>query len=120
MSKTVENSCPKSHLVFRSHQASVHQSDRSELFILECFGHCVEFRFCEFLSFKKKIQSLDMVSLLSSDSPDSELIFIPHCQRYLLFNIHELLELRELLSGTMAMLELNSLIHSQLKRKVFN
>ena len=70
--------------------------------------------------FQKKILGLDMMKLFESTSPDLEVIHLGHCDRYLVLNIHQILELRELFSGAYAMMELNSLIHKEIIRKGVN
>jgi hypothetical protein len=54
--------------------------------------------------------------LLSSNS-DIELVELPSSGRIFAFTVLDVLELKELLSGTFTMLELNSLIHRQVVRK---
>ncbi len=107
------------HLVFETETASLSQCDSRDSFILTFFDEELIFRACEFISFKRKIQHLDITHLLDSDTPDIEVVYLPHCDRLMVLSIQEILELKELLSGTFVMLELNSLIHRQLVRKAF-
>jgi hypothetical protein len=44
-------------------------------------------------------------------------LYLSHQHPILVLSIYEILELREVLSGTFTMLELNSLIHKSIHRK---
>jgi len=105
-------------ILFQTYNTSLVQRDDSEIFTLTFFGQQVEFRFCELLVFKRKIQGIDIVDLLTSDKPDIEIIRLAHCDRFIILPIIQILELQELLFGAFAMLELNSLIHKEIVRKV--
>ena len=78
------------------------------------------FKLCELYAFRKKIMSLDIVELLDSSAPDVEIISLPHCDRFLILNIAQILQFRELLNGTFNILELNSSIQRILRKNVFN
>lgn len=56
--------------------------------------------------------------MLSTEAPDVEVLYLPHCDRLMVLSIHEILELREVLAGAFTMLELNSVIHREIVRKV--
>lgn len=64
--------------------------------------------------------SLDLMEFFETSSPDIELIYLPHCDRFLMLNIHEVLQFRELLNGTFNILALNSSIQKILRKKMFN
>ncbi|MCR9252628.1 MAG: hypothetical protein NXI20_19565 [bacterium] len=106
------------HLVYKTRNASLSQSDSTNSYILRFFNDELEFRACEFISFKRKIQQLDLPQLLSTEAPDVEVLYLPHCDRLMVLSIHEILELREVLAGAFTMLELNSVIHREIVRKV--
>ncbi len=63
---------------------------------------------------------LDMMEFLDCDAPDVEVIHLPHCDRFLVLSILEVLEFRELLNGTFDTLALNSAIQQILRRGVFS
>lgn len=107
----------KDSTIYRTDNLEVFQDDRSGHVILDFYGDLISFRLCEFVSFKRKMLQLDLVKLFDSHTPDQELIYLPHCDRFLLLSIHQILELREVFMGAYAMLELNSLIHSRIIRK---
>ncbi len=104
------------HLVYQTQNASILQKDDKDCYELQFFRQKLEIRPCELLAFRRKINSIDIVTLLESDGSDVEVIHLPSCNRIFVFTIQEILELKELIHGTFAMLELNSLIHRQLNR----
>ncbi|MBR09985.1 MAG: hypothetical protein CMP48_20145 [Rickettsiales bacterium] len=106
-------------LIYETANASLHQCDATENYILHFGGDTVTFRACELITFKRKIQKIDLATLLSSETPDVEIIHMPHCDRIFALSIHNVLELKDLFGGAFTMLELNSVIHRQLVRKVF-
>lgn len=106
-----------SSLLFNTPNMALHQVDEREEFILTFFSEELTFRACELIAFKKKLKDLDILDLLRPESPDVEIIPMPHCDRILVLTLGEILELRSLLSGSFSMLELNSLIHREIIRK---
>ncbi len=105
------------NLLFQTPRMALHQLDEREEFILTFFDEPLTFRACELIAFKKKLKDLDILELLKPESPDVEIIPMPHCDRILVLTLGEILELKELLSGSFSMLELNSLIHREIIRK---
>lgn len=104
--------------IFNTSNASLYQCNASESYILAFQGSEVKFRACELIAFKRKIQKLDLTNLLSSDTPDIEILHMPSCDRLFVLTVYDVLELRELFAGAFAMLELNSLIHKAIIRKI--
>ena len=105
-------------IVYQTTHSRLVQCDERLSFILTFFDESVEFKVCELIPFRKKILEIDLTALLSSSTPDVELIYLPHCERLFAFTIHEVIELRELLEGAFVMLELNSMIHRSICRKM--
>ena len=106
------------HIIFETNNGSIIQCDDTERYIIRFHGDEIVLRPCSFFAFKRKIESVDISSWLIHDSPDLEIISMPHCDRIFVFDIWQILELKELLSGTFTMLSLNSLIHRQLVRAI--
>lgn len=104
-------------LLFETSQTALHQCDETDRYVLHFQGSEVTFRPCELISFKRRIQLIDLAQMLSSDTPDIEIVHMPHCDRLFVLTIGEVLELRELFAGAFAMIELNSLIHKEIVRK---
>jgi hypothetical protein len=106
--------------IFSTNTASITQCARTNNFILTYGKGQLEFRLCDLYAFRKKIMSLDILELLEPFAPDYEIIRLPHCDRFLLLNLQEILQFRELLNGTFDILALNSSIQKVLRKNVFN
>tara|TARA_S200000501_G_scaffold350451_1_gene367461 strand:+ start:337 stop:684 length:348 start_codon:yes stop_codon:yes gene_type:complete len=103
--------------VFETKGTSVSQCDRSEKFFLHFLAQPIELKLCELIGLRRKIEKIDLTALVSSQGPDIEVLYLSHQHPILLLSIYEILELREVLTGTFTMLELNSLIHKTIHRK---
>ena len=116
MSETITEDLLENGLVYRTLNGSIHQCDDSQRFLLRYGNESLSFRACEFIAFKRKIQQIELSELLEQDY-DVEVLYMPHCDRFMVLTIFEILELRELMAGAFTMLELNSIIHSKLVRQ---
>ncbi|MEQ8927884.1 MAG: hypothetical protein RLO81_18855 [Fulvivirga sp.] len=106
--------------IFRTKNASIAQCSLSNSFFLSYENEEIAFSLCDLYSFKKKIMNLNLMDLLETDAPDLEIVYLPHCDRFLMLNLHQILQFRELLNGTFDILALNSSIQKILRRNVFN
>ncbi len=104
--------------VYQTSRNTLYFCDQEEKFIWESSHDKVPFFLCQLITFRKKIQSLSIQQLLESHTPDIELIYIPHADRFILLDLFEILDLQELLDGAFTMLELNSVIHQKLLRRI--
>ena len=84
---------------------------------MQFFEECLELKLCGLLSFRRKINNVDLSRMLAVDAADLEVIYLPHCDRFFAFSVLDILALKELLDGAMAILRLNSLIHRETVRK---
>ncbi len=118
MPETLINEYPSDEtLLFLTENTRLVQSDSREKFVLTFCGEQVELRVCELIAFKRKIEQIDVVLLLSDRTPDIEVIHLIQCDRFFLLDIRMVLELKALMSGAFAMLELNSIIHKSIVRQ---
>ncbi len=71
---------------------------------------------CSLIAFKKKIDAVDLIQMLTDESDYSDIALIATCQQEAIFllSIREVIDLKQLLAGTLVMLELNSILHQQL------
>ncbi len=104
-------------MIFETENGSLSQSDATERFQLAFHQEELSFRVCELITFKRKLQAIDLPAMLMSENQDVEVLHMPHCDRLFVLTIQNILELKELLAGAFAMLELNSVIHRQLVRR---
>lgn len=106
--------------IFSTETASIAQCEQSDSFLLTYDQDTIQFKLCDLFSLKKKILAFDILELLESSSPDIEIIHLPHCDRFLVLSLQEILQFRELLNGTFDILALNSSISKVLRKNVFN
>lgn len=106
--------------IFKTRSASITQCELTDSFLLTFDQEEIQFKLCDLFAFRKKIMSFNIIDLLESTAPDVEVVHLPHCDRFLLLNLKEILEFRELLNGTFDTLALNSAIQKILRKNVFN
>lgn len=93
------------------------QLDTKSIFSLHFFGSDIELKPCSLISFRNKLQKINLEALLYSNHPtDLEIIKFGCIDRLFVFNLHELIELKAFIEGVFTMIELNSLIHARLLR----
>ena len=106
--------------IYRTKSASIAQCEQTDSFVLNYETDEITFKLCDLFVFRKKVMALDVVELLESSAPDVEIIHLPHCDRFLVLSLREVLEFRELLNGTFDTLALNSAVQKILRKNVFN
>lgn len=106
------------HLVYETANTAVLQCDRTELFHITLFSQELRLSACQFIAFRKKIQDLDFEELFTDNHPGVEIVYLPFCDKLLVFSLKEVIELKDLFSGSFAMLELNSLINRKLQNSL--
>ncbi len=120
MSKVVDQKMRSLCNVYNTSEVSLWQDDASERFIIRFPNVSYHFKLCQLIAFRKKVFDINIVELLSSDTPDVEIIELVHCNKFLILTVKNILEIRSLLEGGFFMLELNSLIHQTLIRPSFS
>lgn len=106
--------------IFKTKSATITQCELTDSFLLTFDQEEIQFKLCDLFAFRKKIMAFDIIELLESSAPDVEVVHLPHCDRFLLLDLREILEFRELLNGTFDTLALNSAIQKILRKNVFN
>jgi len=106
--------------IYSTGRAAIAQCDRSETFLLRFEQQEIPFKLCDLYAFRKALMSFDIMELLDSSAPDVEVVHLPHCDRFLILSLKEILEFRELLNGTFDTLALNSAVQKILRKNVFN
>ncbi len=104
--------------VFHTDECRILQIDHSGIYELSLFGTDLQLKFCGLYTLHKKIKNVDLTQLFESDFGGVEIFYLAECDRMLVFDISQILELRELLAGTFAMLQINSLIHEHTTRRL--
>ena len=122
MPKTKELFIPvaKFKEVFATNKGALYQSDTENCWYIDFAGKLARFDYRNLLKLKKAVYQIDIEArLLKSDnSADVEIIFICACDDCYVLTLLQLIQLKELLEGTFAMLKLNHIIHDRLYRLV--
>lgn len=101
--------------IFATDSGQVLQCDHQNCYILDFKGQVSLFKVHDFLSFKKRIDGVDIEAMLSDSSrgSDYELVTPFRCTVFFVLNVTDILQLRELLDGAKFIIELNSLLNSK-------
>jgi len=108
------------HIVFSTLHTSLAQDDRFEGYCLIIDKQEYSLDRHGYSLFRKNIKSIDFVTLLSSKTPDLEIVRLINNDNFLVVNIHLAIELKELIAGASAMFELNTCIHKGIRRKALH
>ncbi|MEM7298616.1 MAG: hypothetical protein AAF391_10170 [Bacteroidota bacterium] len=106
--------------IYKTKSAAILQCEQTDSFLLTFEQEEISFKLCDLYTFRKRIMELDIMDLFESHSPDFEIIHLPHCDRFLVLSLHQILQFRELLNGTFDTLALNSAVQKILRKNVFN
>ena len=102
--------------LFRHKSLVMDQCDATELFTMNFGSEMIQFKLCDLISFRKKIFSIELAHLFDANFADLEIIYLAHIDRHILLSLEDVLDIRELLSGTFAVMQINSQVH----RRLFN
>jgi len=102
--------------LFSTDLGQTYQSDQDRCFYLHFQGRRLPMSVCSLIAFKKKIDAVDLIRMLTDESDYSDIALVATCRQEAIFllSIREVIDLKELLAGTLVMLELNSILHQQL------
>ena len=105
-------------MIHSTKNGSVYQLDTENCFTLSFKENGYKLSVCSFIALKAKINSVDIVGILLDDCRNNSVEIISMCNnsRLLVLTLDEILELKELLAGTLVMIELNSILHQRLNR----
>jgi hypothetical protein len=106
--------------VFSNQSGTIYQSDQESCWYVDFAGKIARFDYRNILKLKKAVYQINIEALLlnTSKSADLEVIFICACDQCYVLSLAEIISLRDLLTGTFVMLELNHIIEDRLKRLV--
>ncbi len=104
--------CPLAQVeeIYKTTQGAVHQCSRKNCYWLEFQDTTTAFKISDFFSFKKRIDAIDVASMIgdASRAADFEIIMPFRTERCFLLRVEDVLALREVLAGAKFMIELNS------------
>ena len=102
--------------VFRTPAGAVVQSDGENCFYLQFRGRQTRLEVCALVALKQRVDHLDLVEMLTDvRRADVEVISTCRPDELFVLTLHEIIALKELLAGTLVMLELNSILHRRLR-----
>ncbi|WP_256004159.1 hypothetical protein [Pedobacter deserti] len=106
--------------VFSTPAGAVYQSDAERCWYIDFGGKLARFDYRNLLKLKKAVYQIDIEHLLltTDKTPDLEIIFICACDHCYVLSLIQIINLKDLLQGTFAMLELNHIIFDRLHRIV--
>jgi len=106
--------------VFSTRQGAVFQSDSEYCWYIDFAGKLARFDYRNLLKLRQAINNIDIEQILlnSGKTPDVEIIFICACDHCYVLSLLEVIAMKDLLSGTFVMLELNHIIQDRLFRIV--
>src|ERR1700761_660881 len=106
--------------VFTTAQGSVYQNDINRKWEVDFAGKKAAFDYRCLLKLRDSIYRIDIEDKLLNHAAaaDVEIIFICACEHTYVLSLLQVIALRELLEGTFAMLELNSIIYDALHRQL--
>ncbi|MFY0652635.1 MAG: hypothetical protein JXQ96_11405 [Cyclobacteriaceae bacterium] len=106
--------------IYATQHCASYQCDKLNVYYMDLFGDQIKFNACSLISLNQKIKSINLETLLlDPNGADFEVINLSCIDRLFIFSIEQLIELRDLLEGTFAMIMLNSEIHSRIRRNIF-
>ncbi len=108
------------HTIFHTQNTAIIQDDARGVFVLCIGGLDYPLDRFAFSSFKRKIKSIDLAAMICDPKADIEVIHLSATDNFIIVDIRQVIELKELLAGTSAMMELNSCIHKGIRRKAIH
>lgn len=98
-------------VLHQHHNFTSYQCDRSRAFYID-FGHkTIQLSFCQFLAFREQVKRIDLESHFNGKNRHGlEILVLCNRAHIMIFDTRECIALKELLRGSLAMLELNTLL----------
>lgn len=106
--------------IYRTPNGCVYQCDKKRCFSIDFGGYVTEFKFPCFVALKNLVDSIDLDAMVLNPENAADIEIINPCgsERCYVLTFSQLLEFKELLAGAKVMLQLNSILHERLYRKV--
>ncbi len=104
------------HELYRTAKGFTQQCDLTNRIILNFGEQVIAFRYLDFVSFRRKVDRVNLHDMIFNldDAYDFEVIEAPKSNQQLVLTLCDLVQLRDLLSGTQFALDLNSMLHEAL------
>ncbi|MGY5851567.1 hypothetical protein [Salegentibacter sp. F14] len=100
--------------LYKAHNFTSFQCDRSRAFHIDFGDKLVKLSFCQLLALREQVKNIDLDAHFNGKNAHGIEIFVL-CNRshILIFDTFQCIALKDLLKGTFAMLELNSLLSAE-------
>lgn len=108
------------HLIYSTSNGKTYQDDHKNQYVISYKGNTIELSVCSFIAFKSKLEATNVEEIILSDAmyKHIEIVSLCNLDRILVLTIDELIELRDLMQGSLVMLELNSIVRHRIKTTV--
>jgi len=108
------------NLVYQTSNGQVFQSDTENCFYLNFKGETYRMNACAIIALKTKLDALNIEQILLTDAHRQPIEIIPLCNndRILVLTVEEIIEMKDLIPGTLVMLELNSIVCQRITRAI--
>lgn len=106
------------HTIYHTANGKIVQNDKDNRFYLQYKGSEYRMAVCALIAFKSKIDQLDIEEMLLSDASLNSVEVIPLCNKehLMVLTLDEIIEMKDLIAGTLVMLELNSIVQQRIVR----
>lgn len=106
------------HEIYHTANGKMFQNDADNHFYLEYKGKEYRMVVCSLIAFKAKLDQMNIEEMLLTDASINSVEIIPLCNKehLLVLTLAEIIELKDLISGTLVMLELNSIVQQRIVR----
>ncbi|WP_081210555.1 hypothetical protein [Salegentibacter sediminis] len=97
--------------IFKAHNFTSYQCDSSRAFYIDVKHKMIKLSFCQLLAFREQVKHIDLDAHFSGKNKHGiEILVLCNRCHIFIFDTFECIALKELMDGTFAMLELNSLL----------
>ena len=98
-------------VLYQSQFLTSYQCDKKRCFFIAFPHKTIQLGFCQLLAFRQQVNKIDLESHFNEKNQHGmEMLMLCNRQHFFIFNTLESIDLKEFITGTFAMLELNSLI----------
>lgn len=103
-------------ILFKTDKGAVIQDDHAHQFVLIFNGRQARFKVQEFLQFKRSMDAINLEDLFLGEGPGIDVQIIHHqgSDQLFVFTLCEIIAVKELVQGAMAMLQLNRILNDRL------
>ncbi len=99
-------------VLFESQFFTSYQAEKGRYFIFDFNHKMIKLSFCQLLAFRQKVKEIDLEKHFTGENEHGmEILLLCNREHMFIFNTLEVIDLKQFVKGTFAMLELNSLVY---------